>query len=151
MKCWHTCYYNDRFYTPGEDLLPGLPPGKYFSEDGLPPEGVQVDPTTAADDPRSTKQMRADVIALGGDPDEEMPRRQLFLLWHRLKEKTVSKTPPAPTPEAPVGLDGLTKAQLIDYGQRKFGVELNSNLTKPEIVKELGDLEQDDRLFGGGR
>ena len=48
----------------------------------------------------------------------------------------------APTPAAPVELDGMTKAELLAFARRTYGQKLDSSLSKAELLAAAKALEQ---------
>ena len=57
----------------------------------------------------------------------------------------------APTPAAPVELDGMTKAELLAFARRTYGQKLDSSLSKAELLaaaKALGRAPEADGAAG---
>jgi len=57
----------------------------------------------------------------------------------------------APTPAAPVELDGMTKAELLAFARRTYGQKLDSSLSKAEVLaaaKALGRAPEADGAAG---
>jgi hypothetical protein len=57
----------------------------------------------------------------------------------------------APTPAAPVELDGMTKAELLAFARRTYGQKLDSSLSKAELLaaaKALGQSPEADGAAG---
>jgi len=57
----------------------------------------------------------------------------------------------APTPAAPVELDGMTKAELLAFARRTYGQKLDSSLSKAELLaaaKALGQEPDSDEAAG---
>jgi hypothetical protein len=48
----------------------------------------------------------------------------------------------APTPAAPVELDGMTKAELLAFARKTYGQKLDSSLSKAELLAAAKALEQ---------
>jgi len=49
----------------------------------------------------------------------------------------------APTPAAPVELDGMTKAELLAFARRTYGQKLDSSLSKAEVLAAAKALGQE--------
>ena len=57
----------------------------------------------------------------------------------------------APTPAAPVELDGMTKAELLAFARKTYGQKLDSSLSKAELLaaaKALGQEADSDEAPG---
>ena len=57
----------------------------------------------------------------------------------------------APTPAAPVELDGMTKAELLAFARKSYGQKLDSSLSKAELLaaaKALGQSPEADGAAG---
>lgn len=147
--CYHDCYYGPpglrRLYSAGEKLIPGIPPGKYFSKNGEPPDGV--DPSNKAivpgDDPRSTDHIRKDLKEdYGVEMPENASRKDLF--YRYIKESTKAEEPrPALQPIQTVSAD-VAKILTMKFTEMTPDDidKLSSNDISAKIQKDFGRSEK---------
>jgi hypothetical protein len=64
----------------GEVYEGDIPPNKHFSADGI---STSKAPPSAVDDPRSTKELKENLIAVGMDVPEDWNRKKI---WQKHKE-----------------------------------------------------------------
>lgn len=147
MICFQKTYCNEHLYKPGEQLMAGHRPNKYFSETGMPETGPGHRPTVPGDDKRTSAQIRRDIEAMGAAPIMGGSRKELFYQWTALVKAKEDAAATAQGPElasipAEPNLADLSKEDLIEFGQKAFGVALNPKAKKEELLEQLMDLQR---------
>ena len=87
--CIRECYHCHRLYKVGDPLEPGDEPNHHFALKSEVPEEPEMGAKTAADDPRSTEEMRRILIEKYNiKPAKDASRKVLF---DKLRRKEIEK------------------------------------------------------------
>jgi hypothetical protein len=161
--CYHTCYYGPRglrkLYSPGDKLLPGIEPGKYFSLDGAPPKDHVTPSYGPGDDPRSTYQIRADLLAWGVKMPSSSSRRSLYNKYLEEKSKHEDDLPQSvmegQKQSDPLGgknicemtpdeISSINPEDVVVAIQMRYGAHLKYNgKNRDEVMKKAVQIEME--------
>ena len=137
--CIRKCYLHERLWELGDIFDPpfeGAKPNKHFAINGVTNPENKIGPMGHGDDPRPTKQIKADLEALTGKPaSKSMNRKALFWAWME-----ASKENHIPFPK-PVDEEPVIKSPQDHQGKQI----LFSNMT-PDQIDQIGVPEIRERL-----
>lgn len=162
--CWRDCVYGQksrrRAYKVGEKLMPGLLPGKYFSEDGELPEHVKLKIVmVAGDDPRPTEIIRAELEEeFDVKMSKKASRKELFARYIEEKKKAeaasgdvenaeTEKEPENPNIEilvkkfsdmTPDDVDAISSKEAASKIKKDFGVHMKPTKNNKETIVAKG-------------
>jgi hypothetical protein len=145
--CVRDCFHGGRLFKAGDAFEPTPitdKPNKHFVLNGTPENPAEAKKVyTAGDDQRTTKELRADVMALAEKLSEPKParnasRKKLWMAWVdlcTLDERPIS--PDTPAPAVPKKEDGQVKAPS-ELGRPRFD---NPILNKPFAQMTPDDID----------
>lgn len=155
--CVRTCHYLQRYWMAGESLndtsgYEDAPPGKHFALNGILRDEVS-DIVRPGDDPRSTIQIREDLLVIHEiETPEDTSRRDLFNRWIHAEKAAVvrkaegpatpssndsegSETPPLPPADGVTVVDPMGTTKFSELGPDDVDKLKNAEIAKSMKIR----------------